>query len=568
MTTLITQKHWRIFPPNPFLQAQLSDALDIHPLMAQLLINRALTTPEDAERFLRADLDRLHDPFQLKDMERAVSRIRAAGQRREKVLIVGDYDVDGVTSSALLVSVLREMGYDVENHIPHRLYDGYGLNAQMAELAQSLGAQLVITVDCGITASTEVALIKERGIDVIIIDHHEPPEEGIPEAYAIIDPKQKTCAYPFKELAAVGLVAKLITALFGRMDYEHLDLVALGTVADVVPLRGENRIFVKSGLPQIQETKKKGLAALMDISRMKKDGRLRPYAVGFILGPRINAAGRMGSAQTSLDLLLTDDHGRAYVLAQALEDCNAQRQRLQRMIIQEAVAEVDQNVNFKEHKVIVVGKEGWHKGVIGIVAARVAERYGRPAVVIAVENGWGTASARSIEGFHLHEALTYCAAMLENFGGHKQAAGLTIKEENIAAFTQLINRFAQGVMPVKDLIPQLVVDAEVPLSQMTMAFAHSLDCLEPFGEGNPAPAFAIRRLKVKGAPVVLGRDTLKLWLTDGVITVSAIGFGMARYRDFLYAGQRVDVAFELSIDDWRHPPEVQFKLKDIRESVE
>jgi single-stranded-DNA-specific exonuclease len=568
MTTLITQKYWQILSPNPLLQAQWSDVLDIHPLMAQLLINRSLQTPQDAQHFLEASMDGLHDPFQLKDMERAVSRIRAAGQRREKVLIVGDYDVDGVTSSALLVSALKELDFDVENHIPHRLHDGYGLNAQMAELAQNRGARLVITVDCGITASAEVALIKDKGIDVIIIDHHQPPEEGIPDAYAVIDPKQKNCAYPFKELAAVGLVAKLVAALCGRMDHDHLDLVALGTVADVVPLRGENRIFVKSGLPRIQETKKKGLAALIDISRMKKDGRLRPYAVGFILGPRINAAGRMGSAQTSLELLLTDDHGRAYVLAQTLEDCNAQRQRLQRMIIQEAVAEVDQNVNFKDHKVIVVGKEGWHKGVIGIVAARVAELYGRPAVIIAIENGWGTASARSIEGFHLHEALTYCAPILENFGGHKQAAGLTIKEENIAAFTQLINQFAQGVMQVKDLFPQLVIDAEVPLSQMTIGFAEDLECLEPFGEGNPTPVFATRRLKVKGAPVVLGRDTLKLWLTDGAITVSAIGFGMARYRDYLYAGQKVDVAFELSIDDWRHPPEVQLKIKDIRESVE
>jgi len=563
MTLSVAQKYWEVRNPNPALQQELCDALNIHPVIAQLLINRGVVTKQEAEAFLYADLSKLHDPFLLTDMDKAVQRIRKAQKNKERVFIFGDYDVDGVTSSALLHTVLKEMGLAVVNHIPHRLNDGYGLNGNVAELAKKENATLLITVDCGITASAEVDLLNQNGIDVIILDHHEPPESGIPAALAVIDPKRKDCPYPFKELAAVGLVAKLTQALSGKVLEEHLDLVALGTIADVVQLRGENRIFVNAGLPRLSDTKNKGLAALIDVAKIKGK-KFRPYYVGFILGPRINATGRMDSARTSLDLLLCQNREDAYQLAQAMENLNSHRQKLQGSVIQEAFSIIDREVNFNDHKVIILSKEGWHKGVLGIVASRVAETYYRPTIVISVKDGVGTASARSIKGFHLNEALAHCAHVLEEYGGHKLAAGLTIKEENIGQFRKLMNEFATNILQIRDLVPTERIDAEIPLSSLSLDLISKIDLLEPYGEGNPEPVFCSRNLTVMGPPAVLGKETLKFWVSDGETTISAVGFGKAKYRDLIGPGQKIDLAYQLTIDDWKKAPTVQLKIKDIR----
>ncbi len=565
MPTLGYQKQWKIQNPNPQLQFLFSNHFQLHPIIAQLLINRGILTIAMAESFLSPEIAKLHDPFLLKDMDIAIKRIRQAKVDNERVLIFGDYDVDGVTSSVIMHKALKKAGIQAINHIPHRMLDGYGLNENVVNLAKQAGASLVITVDCGITARREVDLLNAQGVDVIIFDHHEPSAEGIPQAHSVVNPKRKDCSYPFKDLASVGLMGKFTQAFWGALDEDDLDLIALGTIADVVPLRGENRIFVKSGLPKIETTKNKGLAALLDVAKIKGKA-IRPYYVGFILGPRLNATGRMDSAKKSLDLLLSEDDVEAYALAQFLEETNSERQRFQKEVVEEAVRQVEEEVNFNDHKVIVLSKEGWHKGVLGIAASRVTEMYYRPTIIISLDSGVGTASARSIDGFHLHEALSHCASTLENFGGHRLAAGLTIRSENIGRFRDQINDFAKEVLQGRQLIPSLSIDCEISLNAIDLDLINAIDRLEPYGEGNPSAVFCSRGLSVRGKPAVLGKETLKFWVTDGQSVISAVGFGMAKYSDLVSAGEKLDLAFELAIDDWNKAPTAQLKIKDIKRS--
>jgi len=556
-------KRWIIQPCNPDQQKEFSETLGLHPIIAQLLLNRQVTTLADARMFLSADMASLYDPFLLKDMDRAVERIRLAKARSEKVLIYGDYDVDGVTSSALLRLLLKRLGIQAVNYIPHRMDEGYGLNEGVAEFAKSQKVQLLITVDCGVNAFSPVEMINAAGIDVIIIDHHEPEVDKLPPALALIDPKRADCTYPFKSLSAVGLVAKLTQAMLGALPAEDLDLVAIGTVADVVPLRGENRIYVKNGLPFIEQTTKPGLRALLEVSKISGK-RMKPYYIGFILGPRLNAAGRMDSASVSLDLLLSENAQDAYALACSLEEHNQTRQKMQSQVVEEAMAMIEADEILKAQDIIVVYKQGWHKGVLGIVASRIVDKYYRPTVVISVEDGIGTGSARSVDGFHLHEAFSSCAAVLENYGGHKRAAGLRLKDHNIENFRQAINDFAHLSLPPERLTPTLQIDAEIPLSVIDLDLVGLIASLEPHGEGNPAPVFCSRGLTVKSPPSLLGKDTIKFWVSDGVKTISAVGFGMGSFKDKVKLGSVVDLAYTLSIDDWNKAPAVQLMLKDIR----
>ncbi|MDD3374618.1 MAG: single-stranded-DNA-specific exonuclease RecJ [Candidatus Omnitrophica bacterium] len=557
-------KKWFIKTPNPHLQVQLSNVLKIHPIVSQLLVNRGVKTPEEAKQFLFSDFKDLHDPFLLKDMDKAVNRIRQAKDNGEVVLVFGDYDVDGVTSSAILTKALKKLGIKVINHIPHRLTDGYGLNHEIAKEAKEKGVSLLISVDCGISAIEEAKTLKDNGIDVIIVDHHEPLKENVPDAVAVIDPKRKDCPYPFGGLAAVALAFKLAQALHGTQYIEDLDLVALGTIADVVPLYGENRIFVKSGLPAIEKTKNFGLRALMDGARIKK--KLTPRHVGFILGPRINAMGRIDSAEKSLQLLLSESADEARGIAQVLEDHNKQRQKMQTEIIDAALKKVEQEVNFKTDRVIVVGEQGWHRGVVGIVAARIMDTYYRPTIVLSIEEGIAVGSARSIQGFHLFDALSQCSSLLENYGGHKYAAGLTVREENISGLREKMNRIACDTLCAEDLIPSLSIDCEIALSDVNMNLVNLVNKLEPYGEGNPEPIFCSRAVTVKSPAVVLGRGTLKFWVTDGINVFSAVGFGMESYRNVVEQGKKVDLAYKVSIDDWNKEPTVQLELKDIKEA--
>jgi single-stranded-DNA-specific exonuclease len=556
-------KIWKLKDIDLSQQTALVQSLNIHPIIARLLIAREIIESKEAASFLQSDLSKLHDPFQFKNMDRVVKRIREAKERGERVLVFGDYDVDGVTSSAILNSVLTQMGLDVIHHIPHRMTEGYGLNHEVADVAHQKGVKLLISIDCGITAFEEIETINGFGIDVIVIDHHEPSSKGVPNAYAIINPKQKDCPYPFKELASVGLAAKVSHALLGSLNQDILDLVAIGTIADVVPLRGENRIFVKEGLGRINQTKNKGLFALLETAKIK-DKKMSPYYIGFILGPRINATGRMDSAHKSLDLFLSQDWQEAYALAQVLEQHNSDRQKMQRDVIEEALLIVEKEGDLENQKIIVLSKEGWHKGVLGIVASRLTDKYYRPSIVISVKDGVGTASARSIDGFHIHDALQDCAHCLENFGGHEGAAGLTIKAENIDPFRELINKIASERLEIKKLAPILLIDGEISFSQIDLSLIEAVNALEPFGEGNPSPIFCTTNLEVRGPAKVLGKDTLKFWVTDGGGVFSAVGFGMGKDILLVNSGKKIDLAYELIVDDWNKAPTPQLKIKDIR----
>lgn len=555
-------KRWVIKSYDPKLQKEFSDALGIHPIIAQLLINREIDTIEQARRFLTADLSMLFNPFLLTDMDKAVERLHHAQANGEKILIYGDYDVDGVTSSALLRRLLKRLGITAVNYIPHRMEEGYGLNNGIVDFAKDLNVHLIITVDCGINAFAPIEAITAAGIDVIVIDHHEPDGNKIPHALAVIDPKRPDCLYPFKHLSAVGLVAKLTQAVLGNLPEEDLDLVAMGTVADVVSLRCENRIFVKKGLPLIEKSKKHGVRALLDVAKISGK-KMKPYYIGFILGPRLNAAGRMDSATVSLDLLLSEDSIEAAALAKSLEEHNLTRQKMQSAVVEEALSIIE-NDGIKDHPIIVVHKQGWHKGVLGIVASRIVEKYYRPTIVISVEDGLGTGSARSIEGFHLHEALTSCASLLENYGGHKRAAGLRLKEENIERFRQGINDFASTVLKDQEFVPTLEIDCEIPLSLVDMPMVELIASMEPHGEGNPSVVFCSRGLTVRSIPAVLGKDTLKFWVSDGVKSYSAVGFGFGSMRDKIKMNSQIDLAYSLGVDDWNKAPTVQLVIKDIK----
>lgn len=557
-------KKWLLPTINPKALKELTNSYNIHPIIAQLLINRHILTPDSIEPFLNPTDDRLHDPYLFKDMGKAVERIRYAAETGENVLIYGDYDVDGVTSTTFLMSILNRLGIDATPYLPHRMTEGYGLNADIIDIAKQKNVSLIMTVDCGITAVDEVAAIQEAGVDVIVFDHHEPSERGVPQARAVVDAKQADCVYPFKYLATVGVMAKLSQAIFGKIDEDYLDLVAIGTIADMVPLIGENRILTKKGLPLINKTKHQGLNALLAKTKIK-DKVIKPFHIGFMLGPRINAAGRMDSAHKSLDLFLANDAQEANRLADVLEEHNVSRQKMQRNVIDEAVRIVEEDEALKSQNVIVLSKEGWHKGVLGIVASRIKEKYYKPAIVISVdEQGIGTASCRSIDGFHLHTALSDCADCLETFGGHAGAAGLTIKQEHINDFRSMINNVATAALTKEALLPTLPIEAEIQLTSVSMALIKSVNALEPFGEGNPTPTFCVRNLTVHSFPQILGKNTLKFWVTDGHVNISAVGFGMGDWGAKLHKGKTVDLAFQLSIDDWNKAPTPQFILKDIK----
>ncbi len=555
-------KRWLIKSADDTLSKKISDSLNIPALIAQLLINRGLLTEAAIKLFMTGDMPHLYNPFLLTDMDKAVARLEKAKLKKQKILIFGDYDVDGVTSSALLRRLFKRMGIDAINYIPHRMEEGYGLNESIVKYALKEKVSILLAVDCGINAFAAIDALQKAGIDVIVLDHHEPDAGHLPNAHAVIDPKREDCLYPFKHLCAAGLAGKLIQAVLGTIPPEELDLIALGTVADVVPLHGENRIFVKLGLPILQRTKKPGLRALLDITKISGKP-MKPYFIGFVLGPRLNAAGRMDSATMALDLLLTNDPEEAMILAQGLEKHNLERQKMQQEVITEAMTMIEDQ-GLHQEQIIVVHKEGWHKGVLGIAASRILEKYYRPTFVISVREGVGSGSARSMEGFHLHEALTKCSNSLEAYGGHKRAAGVTIKEDNIATFRRSINEWAQQVLAEEPLGPTLDIDAQLPLSLIDLPLTKLIATMQPHGEGNAPVILCTRQLKIKTSAQVLAKDTLKFSVTDGVRTYNAVGFGMGGRQKELNQGTIIDLAYSLEIDDWNKLPTVQLIIKDIK----
>lgn len=565
-------KQWNICQPDTALQKYLNDNLSISPIVSQLLINRGMRDIDKIRSFLNNDLGELYNPFLMKGMSEAVSRIKKALDKKEKILIHGDYDVDGVTATALLFFTLREFGAAPVYFIPDRLTEGYGLGSSGVEEAVRIKAGLVITVDCGISSHEEVDALNKHGIDVVITDHHEPPKI-LPNAHATINPHQKGCAYPDKNLSGVSISFKLCQALSSGLNdrdfWKHLDLVALGTVSDVAPILGENRILVKEGLRLLKNPgSNRGIKALICVSGIKKD-KIGAFEIGFILGPRINAAGRLGSAGTAVELLLTDNDEKANEFAKKLNEANQERQRIEKHTLKEAISKIERDINFKDHKVIVLHNEDWHTGVMGIVASKISDKFNRPAILISTKDGVGRGSGRSIENFHLFEALANCEEFLKEYGGHQYACGLTILEKNLPGFIKLINELAAGSMKAEELIQYLRIDMDIELNLLDYKTAEDIAGLEPFGEGNPEPVFCSRNLRLIKPVRVLKEEHIKLQVTDGKKTFDAIGFGMAKDSDIELALKNsplFDMAYTVSINNWQGTSTVQLKIEDIKPS--
>lgn len=557
-----SHKILKVFPTDSVLQNTLSKELGISKIVAQLLINRGIKSPREADQFLNAKLKNLLSPFSFKDMQKAVEIIKKAVKNKERVMIFGDYDVDGITALAVVKDVLMKMGADVVARLPHRVKEGYGLSKDILREVKANGAKVLVTVDCGISGHKEIAGLRENNIEVIITDHHEPSGPELPNASAIINPKVKDSGYEFRDLAGVGVAYKFAQGLSRSMLLEELDLVTLGTIADVVPLKGENRIIVKEGLTKFSKTKRPGIKALMESARLNSR-KFSATSISYILGPRINASGRMDDAEVSLKLLMSQSDIEAKELAGIIETHNRSRQKIEGKIMQEAQDIIDREVNFKEHKVIVVAKEDWHHGVLGIVASKLADRFYRPTIVISLDGQLCKGSGRSIKNFHLFHALRDCKDLLNSFGGHAHAAGLLIDKKSIENFRRSINNLARDMLTLEDLIPTIEIDMELTLKDLNKDVVVELESLEPFGAENPEPLFLTKGLKVKGEPLTLARDTLKFWVTDGNISQQVIAFGMASLRNSLIAAKTIDLVYSPRIDTWNEPSSIILEAREI-----
>ena len=562
-STSFKNMQWDVSSPDSQLRKGLAGELRVSPVVAQLLINRGITSRDAAAVFLRPELGDMHDPFLLRGMEESVSRIKEAIKAREKILVYGDYDVDGLTATALLTLVLTEMGGDVHSYIPHRVREGYGLNEEAIRMAHRDGTSLIITVDCGTNSLQEVIAASRAGIDTIITDHHEVDPVVLPPAAAVINSHQPGCTYPCRDLSGVGIAFKLAQALRGLENVEkHLDLVALGTIADVIPLKGENRILVKHGLRRLAETGKPGLRALMKVVGIT-DGNLTTERVAFMLAPRLNAPGRLDSAEMSLRLLLAESEEDALSLARELEKNNRKRRAVQSRILKDAHRKVEEELKDESLSVIVLADESWHPGLVGIVAGRLAEDYCRPAILIAMDKDKGKGSARSIEQFHILHALRECRQLLRSFGGHSQAAGLVIDRKNFASFRERMEEIGETRLAGMELLPRLRVDMQLSLSEITAGLIEEISCLEPCGSGNAEPRFLSRDVRVM-CPRVVKDKHLKMVVSENGKGVPAIGFGMGEYMDRLNKGGKVDIVYSPQINRWNGSEEVQLRLMDIR----
>lgn len=563
-------KRWVTAKPNLETVRSLARSCGFTPLAAAALCARGIDTPEAARAFLETDPAKLHDPMLLPDMAKARDIIRRAIEQGKKIAVFGDYDVDGVTSTCVMTRVLRSLGADVRHYIPDRLSEGYGLSmGAMDRLAQD-GIGLIVTVDSGVSAFEEIARARELGMEVVVTDHHECREE-LPDANAVVNPKRADSIYPFAELAGVGVAFKLASALAGDGQQravleQYADLVALGTVADVMPLVGENRIIVAAGLRRMAETQNVGLSMLLHESG-QQGKRLTASTISFILAPRINAAGRLGHADMAAELFLTDDPRRAQTLAMALCEQNKQRQATENQILEQALQKLRREYDPLEDQVIVLAGEEWHHGVIGIVSSRICDRYACPTVLIALEDGIGKGSGRSVKGFNLYEALCDSAPLLERFGGHELAAGLTIREENIQQFRENMEAWAREHVNPRELMPILHIDCPIAPEFISTEATRGLDVLEPFGMGNPQPVFSMCDLLVEEITPISSDRHVRLTLSKDGQTYTAMLFGTGQGGCGFAQGNYVDAAFCLEINEYRGRCSVQLVIRDIQLST-
>ena len=543
--------------------------LHIPPVFVTILMNRGIER-EDMLAFLQKSMKNVVNPMLMTDMEQAAERIQAALEQHEKIVIYGDYDVDGITSTALLYDFLTALGADAEYYIPDRKGEGYGINIMAVNKLIKRGVKLMITVDCGITAIGEVEFAALQGMDVIITDHHTCKERIPTAAKAIVNPKRDDC-YPFRELAGVGVAFKLALALAMKRGMKtmevfnrYIDLAAIGTVADVVPLSGENRIIVDRGIKALRKTQRVGLRALMECGGVRSE-TVNAASIAFGLAPRLNAAGRLSEAEIGVRLLLCKNAAEAAKIAEELEEQNHERQMTEQKILDEAMEMIAADPNFEKKKVIVLAREDWHHGVIGIVASRICEKFYKPCILISHSTGIGKGSGRSIEGFDLFEALSACEEYLTQFGGHKAAAGLTINLSDLEEFTKKINQYADSVLTEKDMIPKLRIDCAISERSVTLENVEVLARLEPFGVGNEKPVFSLSGAEIAYISAV-GADNkhLRMTVQKNGKQMGCIGFNLGGYTEYFKPGDRVELAFQMDINHYQGNRNVQLLLKDIK----
>jgi len=567
------QKRWVLREADESVVSLLSEQLKIPPLVARILALRGLNDLDSARRYLSSSLrSDLPSPFLIAGMEQAAGRLVRALERKELICVWGDYDVDGTTGTAVLVSFLREVGGEVIYYIPHRIDEGYGLNPEGLKQLSSQGVRLVVSVDCGISNYEEVELARSMGIDVVIVDHHELPP-NLPPAFAITNPHRPDCSFPDKGLSGAGLAFYLIIGLraklreagwFGASESpdirRYLDIVTLGTIADMVPLTGVNRVLARRGLTELGGSTRPGVVALKQVARLPP-GEISAGQVGFQLGPRINAAGRMDAGLKVVEMLTTESHEVALRIAQELDEHNRERQAMEAQVLEEALSEVDADPLLKERYSIVLGREGWHPGVLGIVASRIVERFHRPTVVIAFSQGAGKGSARSIRGFHMVEGLRCCADFLEKFGGHEYAGGLSIKQEKFPSFLTRFEEIARNSLAAEDLIPVLEVDAELEFSEIGLSLIRHIETLKPFGIGNPEPLFVTKAVEVSERRDFSGGSRLRL--RQGGKSLGAVVFGLE--KDFPASpGANIDLVYRLTENEWNGSSAVELRIIDCR----
>jgi single-stranded-DNA-specific exonuclease len=548
---------------------EIGNTLKVPRIVAQILLNRGILTREAASRFFQPTWSELHDPYQMKDMDLAVERFLKALDRKERIFIYGDYDVDGITGVSLLYLFFVSLGLLPVFYIPDRLSEGYGLSSAGIKKAADVGATLLISVDCGITGVQEVAEARTMGMDVIVSDHHEPAAD-LPDAAAILDPKRDGCSYPFKELAGVGVAYKFIQAIAIRMGLpeesvrQYVDLVALGSAADIVPMIDENRVLVRMGLEKINRSPRIGIRALMESSGLKGKG-IGTGQIVFILAPRINAVGRMGNAERAVRLMITESEQQAKNIANILESENRNRKCIDEETFQEALSLIPVQADIEKDRAVVLAREGWHSGVIGIVASRIAETICRPTIMIAVEDGMGKGSARSISNFDIYSALRQCEDHLIGFGGHRYAAGLSIEVSGIDAFRKQFIEVAGRELCEEDMVQKLMVDLEIGLPEINQRLIDLLNRFAPFGPRNMRPVFMASNLQVVGTPRIVGSNHLKFKVRQGGEVFDAIGFNLGDLHYRLTPGEEsLDMVFVVEENIWNGQSRIQLRVKDLR----
>ena len=551
---------------------QLSQKYNFSPIIATVLSNRKITTKEAITKLFDPTLKDLYNPFLMADMEVAVSRLEKALLNKEKVLIFGDYDVDGTTGTSLLYLFLCEIGLVPIYYIPDREKEGYGISTQGINFALKSGASLIISCDCGINAFNEVDYANENSIDVIITDHHEPAEK-LPNAIAILDPKRADDNYPFNELCGCGVAFKLLHGLSIRNQipleklFRHLDIVAIGTAADIVPILDENRIIVAKGLEVLNHSEKIGVKSLVKIAGFE-NRQINVVNIVFGLAPRINAAGRIGEATKAVQLLTTFDYGKAAELSQLLDSENRDRQIIEREITDSAILQLNAKYDLEKDRILILHNHNWHSGVIGIVASKLKELYNRPVIMISFQNDIGKGSARSIPGFDLYAAFNACSDLLAEFGGHKMAAGLTISKESLPAFEERLKSIASECISPDMLQPSIKAECEILLEDINREILEFLRKMAPFGPGNMRPVFITRSLKISGLPRIVGENHLKFKVSQGKMVLSSIGWKLGNLYEMLISGKPLDMAFVIEENEWNGIKEIQLNIKDMKYSDE